>query len=86
MLTLTELGAVQSGGSQRIPCETAEAAVRLLRAAAEGGNNLLPQHRARVLLAVADWIKRDQQDQADVREGMSRLMLDAAAQVGKKMR
>ena len=86
MLSLDDLGGISCGGGgspRRIVCGTADAAVRMLTQLAEEGNSVLPHHRARVLAAVVGWILDDQQDQAETREGMARMMLDAARAAGR---
>lgn len=69
---------------RQISCLTPEAACRLLRDVASG--QVARRYVPSTLRAVARWIVDDQKEQADIRAGMARMMLDAAARVGKKMR
>lgn len=86
MLSLADLGAVASnpgrGAPARVRCATADQAVRILATLADTEIRCAPDVRARALSAVIDWILDDQQEQRDVREGMARIMLDAARVVG----
>ena len=86
MLSLADLGAVASGNWRGAPasvrCATADQAVRILATLADSEIRCAPDIRARALAAVIDWIIDDQQDQQDVRDGMARMMLDAARAVG----
>ena len=86
MLSLADLGAVASnpgrGAPARVRCATADQAVRILATLSDTEIRCAPDIRARALAAVIDWIIDDQQDQQDVRDGMARMMLDAARAVG----
>ncbi len=90
MLSLADLGAVASvpgrNAPLRVRCVTAAQAVRILSTLADTEIRCAPDVRARALSAVIDWILDDQRDQADVRAGMARMMLDAARAVGAQMR
>lgn len=65
---------------RQVRCQTPDEACRLLLAVATG--EVERRYVARTLRAVAQWIVDDQVDQANVRAGMARMMLDAARVVG----
>ena len=65
---------------RQIRCLTAESAARLLREVA--GGQVERRFIPATLRAVARWIETDQRDQADLRAGMGRIMVEAARVVG----
>lgn len=80
-LSLAELGAVPNGhGPMKLVVMDASQAKRLLIQVADG--QVTPSKLNRVVLAVAEWIGRQEVERADQLVGVMRLLGDAAQRVG----
>lgn len=89
MLTLHELGAVPNPKGRHYPmvvtCDTKEAAVRILIALISPEYTVSNDIRLRSLKAVIQWIEQESKYQEELRAGMARILLDAAAKVGSTL-
>ena len=68
-----------------VTCDTKEAAVRILIALISPEYTVSNDIRLRSLKAVIQWIEQESKYQEELRAGMARILLDAAAKVGSTL-